>query len=379
MPVHGRSRFDDRVRSYRLQRLVSDGAIDLGLAGILAGIAIVTGGGLASPAPVLIDLLAAALAAGAVRWPKQATALLIALLLLYIWAPRAWLELGHYAALIVILGAGLRRRRVQRRAMAVGSLVIFTTDQLCGFDAGDSRAFSASLVWLGLITAMWLLGNAFTALGLAQDRARQAALAMRRLALARDMHDTVARSLTHLARGAQTAAADSEDARFGILAEDASTAISQLRLLLAALRDPQVTKPTAATGSLPETLNRVAQDLQTHGYPVSVSVEGDLESVAVEHKEVLGDVLNEITANIQNHGAPNFPCIIAVSVEKGASDIVVINQIEQGNGPGRSAPRLGLVGAGERLVAVGGRILAQAEGDRWITRVTIPAHQQSVW
>lgn len=338
----------------------------------------VAGWGLADPTPVLVDLIAAALAVGAVRWPKPATALLIALLLVYIWAPRAWLELGHYAALIVVLGAGLRQRRAQRVAMAVGSLAIFTTDQLVAFDPGDGRAFSASLVWFGLIAAMGLLGNAFTALRLAHDRARQAALADQRIALARDMHDTVARGLTRIARSAQTAAADSDDARFSLLAKDASAAIAQLRLLLAALREPEVAKPTSAIGSLPVTLNHIAQDLQAHGYPVSISVEGDLESVPVEHQQVLAEVLEEMAANVQNHGAPDFPCIIAVSVENEATDIVVVNQVQAGSVQRRGVAGLGLVGAGERLSAVGGHMAAQPEGARWVTRATIPAKKQSV-
>lgn len=365
---HACLRFDGRVKAPKLHRVVRDGGIDLVLAGILAVVAVVIGWVVGDPFSIGIDLLAALLVVCAVRWPYPATAMLAALMSIYIWSPSSWLDLGHFAALIVVLGAGLRQRTGQRLFMAVASITIFTVDQLVDFPPGDTRAVSASFAWLMFVAGAWLSGNALTTLRLAQERA---ALTDQRLALAREMHDGVARTLTRLSRRAHEAAADSGDSRFADLANDASQAITQLRLSLVALRDPRT--PATDAESLPEALTLVAHQLQVDGHPVTMNIHGDLDALPAAHQKVLVDVLSEAVANAQHHGAPDSLCTIDVHAHSQLTDLVVTNQIEPRRMKGGEAVKLGLIGAAERLEKVGGRLLAQQEGTRWITRATIPA------
>ena len=198
-----RTGLDGGMRSPGLHRFLFGGALDIVLLCLIATLSIVFGLHTGHPLGVAVDLAACLAAALTVRWPRTAGLALGGVLLIYSVAPPGWVEMGLYTALVAILGAGLRDERRVRLAMGTGYWLILTVLQVRSYP--DQRAFLASVAWACLIAVVGLIGGAFAAFRSAQEQANAAALAQQRLALSRDLHDIVARSLTLLPRQADAA------------------------------------------------------------------------------------------------------------------------------------------------------------------------------
>lgn len=352
-------------------RRLSGGQFDLLLAGAL--------GLLATPVhlfrgehwSVLIDLLACVAAGLATRWPQIAGVALGVTLLALLFVPSEWSSLGEYAALIPILGAGMRGQWRLRTWMTVGYgtiLLALTVQDL----PGNPLVLFAIGVWAALIAVLWAIGDLFAAYRKALEEAHSAALQQQRVALARDLHDTVARDLARASLRVQTAlevhgSADLEAAVAGI-----QQASAQLRWMLALLRDPTPNSVAdVAHGALAEALAEITATLESQGFSVVSTVEGDLDAAPPALMPTLRAVIYEAGANIERHAKRGSPCAIIVSVSNNAIDAVFLNETPVDRAP---APMegLGLAGAKERLALVGGELTTEQEGTQWITRFTIP-------
>ncbi|MFT4108013.1 sensor histidine kinase [Propionicimonas sp.] len=348
----------------------ASGTIDLVLAALLAVLSVALGATLGSPIGIAVDVATCAAAAAAARWPRAGAMAVGVLTAGYLLAPHEWMAMGEYAGLIVILGAGMRGQQRVRLVMSICYGVVLAAIQVRDYGFGATAALG-SLVWVALIVIMWLIGNAFTAIRRSQAQARAAALAQQRLSLARDLHDSLARSLVHLTLRARAAAAAGDVGALEPLAEGIGQASGELRWLLSALREPDSTPAITSDGSLATTLQRVIDDLGESGHPPTVTLEGNLDRVPARVGEVVGAVALEAAANIRRHAPRGRPCIMVASVDAQGIDLAFINDVaatSSGSGP----RAMGLLGASERLAAVGGMLEARKEGQQWITRITVP-------
>ncbi|MGC3993516.1 MAG: histidine kinase [Propionicimonas sp.] len=359
----------------RLPRVPSptSGTIDVVLAALLAVLSVVLGATLDTPLGIALDLAACAAAAAASRWPRAGSVAVGVLTAGYLFAPDAWMAMGEYAGLIVILGAGMRGQQRVRLAMSIGYALV-----LAAIQVGDYgfvlTALLGSLIWVAMIAIMWLIGDAFTAIRRTQAQARAAALAQQRLSLARDLHDSLARSLVHLTLRARQAATSGDADALEPLADGISQASGELRWLLSALREPDSAPAITSGGSLATTLQRVIDDLGESGHPPTVTIDGNLDKVPLRVGEVVGAVALEAAANIQRHAPRGRPCIMVASVDAQAVDLAFINDLAVSNaGSGQRA--MGLLGASERLAAVGGMLETRKESAQWITRITVPLRE----
>jgi Signal transduction histidine kinase len=363
------TRFDTSMRNRPRARAAS-GTVDFVLILVLAGLAIMFGWISLQPLGILVDLAACLAAALAVRWPRAAGIALGVILAVYAFAPHKWGQMGQYAPLIAILGAGIRDDRRTRMAMAIGYWVIYLGIQLNLYPAGWVPVFAA-LTWAALIAMAWAVGNAFSAYRNAQSELRAAALTQQRLSLARDLHDSLSRTLVRLSLQARAAAADNDPTALGEIADGIGHASSELRWLLSALREPDADTPIHSSGSLATRMNELIDQLDKRGFPVTVTIDGDLEQVPSAIGEVVASVASEAAANVERHGAKGRPCSLLASLDTASLDLAVINEVAA-HPSTASANSMGLLGAAERLAAVGGTIESRAEGSRWITRVTVP-------
>lgn len=360
------------MRPGRTPRLTANGTVDIVLAALLAVLSIAMGFVAGAPAGIALDLVACALAALTVRWPRAAGVALGVVLALYLVAPTTWGLMGEYAPLIPVLGAGMRGQHRQRTLMAVGYWLVLTCVQVRDYGV-SARTVLASLLWASLFAVMWLIGSVFTAYLSAQARARAAAMAQQRLNLARDLHDSLARTLVHLSLHARRAAAAGDTGALAELADGLTLASGELRWLLSALRDPDEQPAIAAGGSLAITLQQVMDDLSAHDHPLTVTIDGDIAGVPARIGDVVARVALEAAANIDRHAAKGRPCTLVASVADGAVDLAFINEVAPGApSPGSGTQAMGLVGASERLAAVGGMLETRTEGRQWITRITVP-------
>lgn len=352
-------------------RILVSGRLEIVLAALLGAICISVGWQFGTPLAVARDL-AASLAAGCVaRWPRTATVALAAILTTYLLTPRDWVTFGEYAALIPVLSAGMHGRHRERWVTTVGYLAILTALQYHDYP-GELLVLYGGLVWAVLFAGMWLIGDVFTALRRAQQAAAQLALTEQRMALARDLHDTVMRTLTRLTLRAQLAEAESDISALRPVAEGMRQAASELRWMLSLLRagDP-VELGASAPDSLHNHLQAMVSNLARQGFFATLTVEGDLNGLPASVARILAPVIDEAEANIERHASRQSNCAIIASVGETLLDVVFINEVGSNKGP-PLARSLGLIGARERLAPVGGELSARQEGKQWVTRIVVP-------
>ncbi len=360
------------MRPAGVHRLLVGGALDLTLAVLLAVLSVMIGLNFGQPLSVAADLTACLLAALTVRWPRTAGVALGAVLLLYAQAPPEWAEIGQYAALLPVLGTGIRGQRRERLAMSLGYWLILTVVQLFAYPGDLARGLLSSLVWAWLFAVMWLLGGAIAAFQRAQEQTRIAALAQQRLGLARDLHDTVARSLARLSLHAHEAATAADASQLRPIADEIGQVAGELRWLLGALRDSDSEGSLSSGGSLATTMRDGIGRLEAGGFQVATAIDGDLDDVPADAGSVLAEIVKEAVANIERHGAATRPCAVVASIDEKAADLAFINEVAADDRPTGTAEPLGLLGVAERLAVVGGQLEARQEGSQWITRVTVP-------
>ncbi len=325
--------------------------------------------------PMALDLLACALAAVTPRWPRTAGVALGAVLATYVLMPPPWATMGEYTLLIPILGAGMRGHRRTRATMTAGYFVILAAISWNDTPAGQNPVIGWVL-WAVLIGALWLIGNVFVATTEAYRKARRADLLLQRQAIARDLHDTVARSLSRVVMAADSARihGTATESELATIADAAVRGTEELRWVMAILRDPVESPRLGVAGETPleRALADAESELRRHGFAVAVSVHGPLERLTGEQADVLGAVTGEAAENIVRHAEPRTPCALILDIDDTSAQLVFVNR------PGPRPPdagrpaSMGLGNIRERLDRVAGELSVHDGPEQWTTRVRVP-------
>ena len=365
-------------RTHRLDALLN-GRFDVVLAGLTLARPLIPGGHQFMLAAGL-DVVLYGLAALAPYHPRIAlTALGVGLASLLV-VPQDWPMLGEYAALIAILGTGLRGQRWLRLwvTLAYGLILGALTVRHVGSAAGYGV-----LIWGVLIAILWAIGDLFTGYRAAQARshtaqleseraAHAAALQEQRLSLARDLHDTVARDLSRASLRAQSAltATPSEDLEATLTQiQQAST---HLRWMLGLLRNPAEPEDGDSRKSIVQALTEAQASLNSHGFTSTPVVSGALDTVPSALAPVLVAVVGEATSNIEKHGDPSEPCAIMIDIDERQIEMVFLNVVADRQHAAEPHEAWGLSGLRERLTLIDGSLEATQEGQQWITHVRVP-------
>lgn len=101
----------------------------------------------------------------------------------------------------------MRGQRRQRAWMSVGFGTVLTALTYRDYP-DDSLFFLGVLVWAVLIAVLWLIGDLFTVYRRAQAEAAAHTVLQERLVLARELHDSTARTLARVLLDAERAAAN---------------------------------------------------------------------------------------------------------------------------------------------------------------------------
>ncbi|MGC3995487.1 MAG: histidine kinase [Propionicimonas sp.] len=363
-----------RDRQSGLSTLLASGRLEVVLAALLAMLAVLLGESAGAGWWILLDVLAAVLAGLTARCPVWAGLSLGLLLIGYLFLPDNAPTMGEYAPLIPILGSGMRGQRRQRAWMSAGFGIVLGALTYRDYPA-DPQFFLGVMVWFALIGVLWLIGNLFTAYKRAQFDAAAYAVLQERLVLARELHDTTARTLARVLLDAQRAQIDGTGGpAFEELATGVRLASDQLRRSLDLLRAAEpLTGPDRDDPFLTAT-ERARDSLERRGFPTSITIDGDLGLLPGSVRSTLSAALGEAVANVERHGLVDQPCAISVRVNEREAVVVVMNEVGDRHAePGRA--RLGLVGLSERLSPLGGELEAQQEGSTWLMHITIPLNR----
>lgn len=215
------------------------------------------------------------------------------------------------------------------------------------------------------------------------ERARLAALEERRR-IARDIHDTLAHSLTvmlvHVNSARLQLASDPAAAAASLdeLRAVGRASLDEVRRSVGLLSSsPDVTEPVDPT-SAASAVQELAGTFRRAGVDVDVRLD-----VGMAHVGLLADapaavwgtayrVVQEGLANATRH-APGAPVAIVVAIDDAGLRVEVTNPLPQRVRPlDLPGGGHGLSGMGERVRATGGTVTAGPEGSSWVVRARIP-------
>jgi signal transduction histidine kinase len=341
----------------------------------LLGMLVVIGwvaGPRSTPWAVLLDLAACITAALGAFLPRTGPLAFVAVLSVYAFIPNDWLTLGELAALIPILGMGVRRQKRLRRVLAPPILVLVAYRSVAGQSLSNAWGYIA--FWTLALAAAWLVGDAFARSRAGQRLEAEAALAEQRTQIARDLHDVVAHDLSNMSLRAQHALLSSTYTTHDLeyFAQTSSKCVDDMRRLLRLLRANS--EPTSAeTWQEPDiqgTLSSQMERLRSAGFAVTAQIEGDISDLTGTIPHAVIGILVESCNNILRHADAAEPCVILMTRTEARLDLAVISS---GEGELTRKPgRLGIIGMQERAEAAGGALSIQNANEKWIVSASFP-------
>lgn len=243
-------------------------------------------------------------------------------------------------------------------------------------DWGSELEVSAALVFYAW--SLTLLGVFFRS----QDEGRRQLARFNELerkaerqALAANMHDSVAATLTQavaVARAALVRRPSGEDSRpsLELIEANLSSALEELRSIVRVLEGGDTLGP-ADGGSLAVGLVQARDALREAGFAVTFYAPGDWTS-SVECEDTAGVVLKEAVANVIRYAAPGGSVHISMGRDDDMLTLAVINQLPSVPIVDRSSGGYGLRNLAQRVKRASGNFETYSEDGAWVLRTGLP-------
>ncbi|MFZ0530217.1 MAG: histidine kinase [Propionicimonas sp.] len=357
-----------------LQNAVRRGSLEPVMVGFFAVLVVL--GNLASPAhqlpAFLLDVVALAVAALTGRWPRAAGAALAVVLIAYM-VFDDWPTLGEYVPLIVLLGYGVRGRRVERAWFSGIYLVELWVISWRGSPAGvDPLPYL--IVWAIFVGVAWLAGSAWHGLIVAAEESRQLAALEERHELARELHDSVADALSSVSLRAQQAKLNGSAGpeELDAIADDAARAVAEFGQIVNVLRRDSGETASAQAVALEQLIDRAVERLRGRGFTPKLTWEGERPVLPGQVAHVLGRVIDEATNNMVRHGDPAAEAAIVVDVSAGLIELAFLDHPRRRRVRAAHETGFGLTSMRERVTSLGGSFTSEQVGESWLTSVQVP-------
>ena len=272
-------------------------------------------------------------------------------LLLVIWLLRSWI-IPVIATMIV---------------EATVSIVISPTPGL--------QVFSSLITNIGTLAVGLVLLWQNNRRALAEERTKEAFEAVRqtRQELARQLHDTTAKDLAHVAILAQDIAIRHPNLseELGILVEVATSASRRLRPLILSM------DTTATETPLSEVITQVSNMLSTRDITLEVNITGDIDTLTTrQQRRTAALAIRECASNILKYAPAGSEAnlVIEVTTAPNLLALSLSNQIASQPQTSHMSSGYGLANLANRIRTEGGTIQTSAVDQQWITYITLPAH-----
>ncbi|MEN2737702.1 histidine kinase [Microbacterium sp. X-17] len=279
-------------------------------------------------------------------------------------------------------------------ALAQGYFDLLSS-QLTGMALQFAFLFVVSATVLGL---SWVLGllvrtwrnarasrHAQIAAELDRNRAEEVVVVeQERTRIARDMHDVVAHSLAVViaqadgARYARHADPDAVDTALETIAATARSALVDVRVLLAELRQSQPEGPQPSLADVDQTVEQV----RAAGLPVVMERRGELDGLGSAQQIAAYRIVQEALTNALRHGDTTRPVSVVLAQAGGADAgpgiVITVRNSMKTPTPEPLAtgglPRIGhgLPGMRERATLAGGSLSAGPAGDGFVVTAFLP-------
>ena len=279
-------------------------------------------------------------------------------------------------------------------ALAQGYFDLLSS-QLTGMALQFAFLFVVSATVLGLSWVLGLLArtwrnarasrHAQIAAELDRNRAEEVVVVeQERTRIARDMHDVVAHSLAVViaqadgARYARHADPDAVDTALETIAATARSALVDVRVLLAELRQSQPEAPQPSLADIDQTVDQV----RAAGLPVAMERRGELDGLGSAQQIAAYRIVQEALTNALRHGDTTRP-VSVVLAQAGGTDggpgivITVRNSMKTPTPEPLTTgtvPRIGhgLPGMRERATLAGGSLSAGPADDGFVVTAFLP-------
>ncbi|QNE34247.1 sensor histidine kinase [Leifsonia shinshuensis] len=279
-------------------------------------------------------------------------------------------------------------------ALAQGYFDLLSS-QLTGMALQFAFLFVVSATVLGL---SWVLGllvrtwrnarasrHAQVQAELDRNRAEEVVVVeQERTRIARDMHDVVAHSLAVViaqadgARYARHADPDAVDTALETIAATARSALVDVRVLLAELRQSQPEGPQPSLADVDQTVEQV----RAAGLPVTMERRGELDGLGSAQQIAAYRIVQEALTNALRHGDTTRPVSVVLAQAGGADSgpgiVITVRNSMKTPTPEPLAtgglPRIGhgLPGMRERATLAGGSLSAGPAGDGFVVTAFLP-------
>ncbi|MCM3811573.1 histidine kinase [Streptomyces solisilvae] len=289
---------------------------------------------------------------------------------------------GELMGQLVLLAVAARRCAPRPALVAVSVLgvSVFSVPVLRDADPGD--AAENLLLLLALAFVCGLVLRLYDA---QQDRMGQLVRQEERLALARDLHDTVAHQVTaivvqlqavrHVA-GRGTPDPQALNEMLEAVEHAGGEALTSMRRLVGSMRGDETPRHPENLG---EVLTRIVEESRATGLPVRLDLGRDLpEDIPAEITGGLGRVLQEALTNAHRYARGVRSVDVSARVAADHAELVVeddghSSQSGHRGGLGRLGGGFGIIGMRERIELLGGAFEAghRAEGG-WRVHASVP-------
>lgn len=319
-----------------------------------------------------LDLALYAAAAATARWRLAGAVTLLAL--------GSWLvgrgaltSIGEHALLLPLLGVsrGPRLGYAAHALLAVGIL-----GQRNVRPEGPAFPGEFLILWALLAGFVWALGEGLGYVSRLQRRARENALAVQQVVVARELHDSVAHGLSLIvmqARHAKLQGSSSATHLDPIIAT-AEKSLHEVRTMMHALRTDDASEQMGPERAQPvqvaELLAEGVETLRDAGFQPTLQIEGNPTPIREPARDALVKASREAIENIRRHGDPAESCSIMVAATPSHLELVFVN-VPRGDGSS-AATKLGLIGMKERLEELGGTVETVRGARQWLTRLVLP-------
>lgn len=260
-------------------------------------------------------------------------------------------------------------------------------------------AVSLVVIWTLMFGASWLGGRAVARgeerLAAERERAearRADALRAERLRISRELHDIVGHSLTAIvlqaagaARGLQTGTArqDQVNAALEAIQQSGAQSMRELHRLLGLIREETETVEVDQSGGRRTTtdLGELVAAGRAAGFAVEIVSLGQPEDLDPSVEHAVYRVVQEGLSNAMKYAEPGARVEIRRSWAPGRLEVTVTNPMAV------SAVKVaefrggyGLLGLRERVHIIGGSVVTESQGGRFVLKATLPTtdvHQPS--
>ena len=357
----------------RLTDLLGHVPIEAILAGLLLCTALVTSPEQSGWAK-LFDV-AACVAGGLARTRPLPAAALAALALVLLLITGVLPDIGLLGVNLVVLSWAAQGRR-GTVWLALGLLALSLPPVAIWPD--DGRHTLTSVVFFTVLMAgTVLLGLTWRGLELriiAAERARADAVRSVRRGIAQDLHDTVAQTDTLVAMRADEALQQPDvppqvESALREIAELARGSIQDMRAMLHVLRADS-DRPSWQVTDLGELLDGQRERLRRNGFQVDLQYQPGPATLRPALRQAVGRFLLEGTTNIVKHATPGGRCLVSLTHDGDLVEVTLVNDAPDGRNVNRDG--LGLLGARERIEALGGEVAVSSAQGRWSLRAALP-------